>query len=368
MKKFILISFGLLLCFGSFAQYESFFGKNTTTFRHFKGMINTSYDNSEYIPYALNNIGCNYELSFSKNDTIIINDTLYYKATNNIVPFNNDCISALFFGFFCERCEHYCEYFEINTFFREDTITGKLYRKDLTPRGIYTKEILVCNMSLEKQDKFILTNYVDHPPHYINTELIVDSIGYINDKKVIYFGYDIAEYYTESGGSCGGGEGKTTNIKLQFIEGIGVTYGMTHNWYANYIGEDGNLYKTFSQPEPHILLCKYMDDTLMFMTNPVLGCFQEGNSNAVMVNVKENNLITEISCYVKNNILYTSFSENINIKQGDIYIIDILGCIRYNKRVNNNPEYINISNLSAGVYTLLYSDEKNRFSSKFAKN
>ena len=366
MKKNGLLLIFLLMYVGSFAQYESFFGKNSTTFRQFKGMLNTCYDESGYIPYSLNNIGCNYELSFSKNDTVRINDTLYYKATINIVPFDNhDALSAMFFGLNCENCT-VCDYFVLNTVFREDTVCGRLYRKDLIYTGDYTKEILVCDMSLEAQNTFILTNYsIGYyiPTIYYNyTELIVDSVGYINNKKVVYFGYDIAEYYTEFDGQCGGGAGETSKIKLQFIENIGVTYGMTGNRVGYY---NGNL--TFLGCNSHFLLCKYMDDTLTFMTNPVLGCFQEGNSNAVGVGIKQNKLKTDINCYVENNILHISLPENINMQQSELYIIDALGYVRYNKRMNNNPEYINISNLVSGVYILLYSDGKHKLLTKFVK-
>jgi len=372
MKKITIFLSCLLFSVSTFAQYESFFGKNSTTFRQFIGMINTSYYQSEYIPYSLNNIGCNYELLFFKNDTVIINDTLYFPATINIIPFEDyDSGSAHSFGLNCENCTN-CNYFTSNIFFREDTINGRLYRKDFTDCGIYTKEILVCDMSLEARDTFNFTSYSIgyYAPtiHYLNTELIVDSVNYINDKKIIYFGYDIAEYYTEFQGYAGIGE--KTKIKLQFIEGIGVTHAMnsTGNDYGYYLGSDGIPYLSFSGANSHFLLCKYMDDTLTFMTNPILGCFQEGNSNAIHVDVKQNKLKTEIHCNLENNILHISFPENIIIQQGELCIIDILGHVHYNKRINNNnPEHINISNLSLGVYILLYSDGKNRLLTKFVK-
>jgi hypothetical protein len=366
MKKLVFTLLGLLLYLSSFAQYESFFGKNSTTFRQFKGMI-PQYDKSiGYMLNALNAIGCNYELSFSKNDTVIINDTLYHKATINIVPFDDD---DAFFGRNCENCTD-CEYFTLNTFFREDTINGRLYRKDFTSHGIYTKEILVCDMSLQAHDKFMFIGYTlgyYTTIHYNDYELVVDSVGYINDKKVIYFGCDIAAYYTEYN-EYGGGIGETTKIKLQFIEGIGPTHAI--NSYGDdigyYVGNDGIPVLAFGGARSHFLLCKYLDDTLTFMTNLILGCFQEGTWNPV--NVKQNKVKTEIHCHVENNILYISFPENVNIQQGELYIIDFLGRMRYNKRINNNPEQVNISDLSLGLYILVYSDGKNKLQTKFINN
>jgi hypothetical protein len=186
----------------------------------------------------------------------------------------------------------------------------------------------------------------------------------VNEKKIIYFENDIAEYYTEFNNSDAG-FGKTTKIKLQFIEGIGITYAMNSN--GEYRGYDATGKITFMGPHSHFLLCKYMDDTLSFMTNPILGCFQEGNPNAAHVDVNQNKLRTIINCYVENDILNVSFPENTNLQQGELKIIDLLGCIRYNKRINNNPEHIHISNLCSGVYVLLYADKNNKLLTKFVK-
>ncbi|MCL1850559.1 MAG: hypothetical protein FWF70_04030 [Bacteroidetes bacterium] len=90
MKKFILSLLYLLLYISSFAQYESFFGKNSTSYSQFYtfGWWNKSinYDFKGIIGY-----GFTFDSYFTKDDTVRINDILYYNTSyiNNITNIPN---------------------------------------------------------------------------------------------------------------------------------------------------------------------------------------------------------------------------------------------------------------------------------------
>lgn len=102
----------------------------------------------------------------TENDTITYNDTLYYRCLIQ------DC-SSVYIG---------------DLFVREDTSMGHIYR--YYPN--LQQEVLWCDMSLNVGDTFHLPE-IDGNPWYEyyyneeNTDLIVDSIIYMNGRKIICF-------------------------------------------------------------------------------------------------------------------------------------------------------------------------------------
>jgi hypothetical protein len=86
MKKIIFIQFSLLFYFSSLAQYESFFGKNSTSYSQFYtyGWWNKSAvdrDNLDRNLSSIIGVGYTFDSYFTKEDTIRIHDILYYKTS-----------------------------------------------------------------------------------------------------------------------------------------------------------------------------------------------------------------------------------------------------------------------------------------------
>ena len=310
MKKLFLITcFITVLLLQGKAQYQSFFGKEKTEYSIVKHM--TCYQ-QDYNPQGLGVCSWTNRLSFSSSDTTTINETLYYVSSIdnfNVGPFT----------------------------IREDTTTGRIYRylPDLD------EEILICDMSLNVGDTFKLFREFYHS--YYNETLIVDSIAYINGRKIIHFPdmYGTTEFFSEIYSQYG--------ISLKFIEGIGPTYGPFGYYpftYEHYLG---------------LLLCVYKDDTLAYMLHEDLGCSQSQLSvmefKKDVIRIYPNPSYDQITVSCE-----TDWNDT-----GEIIISDMLGCIVYRKKTINLPDVIDISKFSSGIYTLIIQGKKNSYISKFIK-
>jgi hypothetical protein len=255
------------------------------------------------------------DFTYRKNDTIVVNDTIYYYA--------------------------YYDYY-----LREDTIDGKLYCR-FGGNGINSEDHVICDMRLNVGDTFYL------PPSFSMFDdrfryMIADSINYINGRKIIYFnktiedfGWGVPPYGYDN--SC------FDDIRrVKFVEGIGANnYFPLQGWYGWY--------------GPSLLLCVHKNDTLSFMANSIFGCYQQCPAN-IKYNEK-----SELKTTIIDNQLQINFPEDINVQHGELFIFDAVGHCYYNKGIKNSPEYINISYLTSGMYILLYSDGKNKLRTKFVK-
>lgn len=310
-----LCSIGLSL--NAQTGYQSFFGDSSTTYHVFTSM--TCYTHDQGI------LGCGdtYKHSITYQDTAIFNDTVYYR----VLEYRNSCHSM---------------------YIREDTNTGRLYR--YFPN--LNKEFLTCDMSLNVGDTFQLPVYSDYFrfPEYFYWEegakLVVDSIVYINNKKIIYFPYIRNTVY---GSAYYDGSFEKFGIRPLFIEGIGPTYS-PFGQALPYSDEDLN-----------VMLCVDKNDTLAFMLNEQLGCFQ------FAVNIKEiENAKIHIFPNPTNDYINLSI-DNLPDISGEILILDIIGHVVYRKTIDDNTTKVNVAPFAQGVYTLVFSSKKGKLVSKFTK-
>jgi hypothetical protein len=282
---------------------------------------------SENDSNAINLLGCGGTSIYmiTKEDTIMVGDTVYYNTVDGWIFWN------------------------ISTFIREDTIKGQLfcYIKELG------KEFLICNMSLNLGDTFRLPQYYYEDSsysheYYLNyhyreegAEIIVDSIASINGKKVIYFSNIKDSYYYND-------YFFRDYFSLTFIEGIGPTYGPFG-------------YITNGEKDIGILLCVEKDDTLTHITSPKLGCYQSTPSIEKLE-------VNPVRLYPNpaNDKIQLELNDE-DFLNGTIHIIDPVGQIVYSTVLTSMKKTISISHLSAGMYVLQYNLNNKIFQSKFLK-
>jgi len=308
---FFLCSSGISL--NAQTAYQSIFGDSSTTYHVFTSL--TCYVTSNT---GLLGCGDTYKYTITYQDTAIFNDTVYYKASDFYI------------------------------YIREDTNTGRLYR--YFPN--LNKEFLTCDMSLNVGDTFQLPKYSEYfrHPEYFHWEegekIVVDSIAYINNKKIIYFPYiqnsiNSSTYYD--------GKFKEYGIRPIFIEGIGPTYSP--------FGQAS----PFSDEDLNVMLCVEKNDTLTFMLNEQLGCYQFAVTIKEIENAKIHIFPNPANDYL------TLTIDNLTDISGDVLIIDIIGHVVYCKTIHDNTTKINVASFSQGVYTLIFSTKKGKSITKFIK-
>ncbi len=302
-------------------SYESFFGNSSWEYDIY--YLLTCYSD-EYNPNFFNTCSGTISFEFDVQDTVMVDDKLYYKNSVDI------WLTALL---------------------REDSTNGRLYARYMSGDD---EEYLLCDMSLSEGDTFTLKG--NSIWHYGDTDIkmVVDSVAFVSGKKVIYLTYvnndyfydyfyatsaEVAEYF------------KQYNISLRFIEGVGPIYGIFPP--SNHI-----------TLEPHLplLLCVHKDDTLCYMTHEVLGCYQTGSDVPVYqmpsMQIMPNPATTSITL---------SFETEEEVS-GNIIIRDMVGRVCASLDITGNNSVVGISKLTQGIYTLTYTDKKNRrVTKKFVK-
>lgn len=166
MKKIVFLSLLLFLVFSTKAQYQSIFGKNSTSWNFWAVPIGASYTDS----------------LFTRKDTLIYGKI--YKQVHLNTP--NVLLHII----------------------REDTTTGSIFLSDYIHNG---KELETMNMNLAKGDSFCF-EYAGLDSCNALSWKKVDSIYYQNGKKIIQFDYWLPTHALPNGG---------TPVKWKFIEGIG---------------------------------------------------------------------------------------------------------------------------------------------------
>jgi hypothetical protein len=313
---FFLCSTGISL--NAQTAYQSIFGDSSTTYHVFTSL-------TCYVTSNTGLLGCGYTFKYniSYQDTAIFNDTIYYRTGRDL-------------------------------YIREDTNTGRLYRyiPDLN------KEFLTCDMSLNVGDTFQLPLFSsDYRSLYFYEEagvkLVVDSIVYINGRKVIYFPYIILyennKPYPVFSSAYYDGKFSEYSIIPSFIEGIGPTFSPF-------------AYTVHSlETDLNVMLCVEKNDTLTFMLNEELGCFQAAAAINEIENAKINIFPNPANDYI------TLTFNNINDVSGEIIIIDIIGNVVYRKTIHDNSTRFNVASFSQGVYTVVFTNKKGKSISKFVK-
>ncbi|MBP7102790.1 MAG: T9SS type A sorting domain-containing protein [Bacteroidales bacterium] len=296
--------------------YQSFFGDSTTTYHVFTSMTSYTHDP------GLLGCGSTFQYKISKQDTIMVHDTVYFKPHD--------------------------------LYIREDTTYGRIYRYFPDMK----KEFLTCDMSLNVGDTFQLPVFSDDYFYDFFYEeagfkLVVDSIAYINGKKVIYFPfinvYDELSHLIYSSHYFSGAWYKKYNIIPAFIEGIGPTF-------SPFVFACYSMERDMS-----VLLCVNKNDTLNFMLNEQLGCYQSAAKITEIENAK-----IQILPNPANDCITLTF-ENMDNITGKIVIIDMIGNVVYRNTIVNNSTQVNVSSFSQGIYTAVFTNKTGKLVSKFIK-
>ncbi|MBR4453931.1 MAG: T9SS type A sorting domain-containing protein [Bacteroidales bacterium] len=218
----------------------------------------------------------------------------------------------------------------VYTYLREDTTCGKIYR--YYPN--IDSEYVWCDMSLNVGDTFYLPIINDRLYLYPEqgTQLVVDSIAYINGKKIIYFPYiEVSEMWRNEYLFR-----DKTIVKLSFIEGIGSTYGP-----MGYDPLGGGYGLSF-------LLCVHINDSLEFIANANAGC------DINYVSIEEKNIPQYIRIHPNpTKGMIEIKSNNLNIKQ--IELFDIFGKLLLEKKSSESTITLDISPYAKGMYLLRYT-------------
>ena len=233
------------------------------------------------------------------------------------------------------------------TYLREETESGRLFR--YYPE--FDVEVMTCDMTLQPGDTFYFPDVMDYwtqdaPygwPYYYYYESeqrfsIVDSVSYVKGRKVIWFPpieedsfFDIYE-----------------NFPLCFIEGVGPSYGPFGKIGASdcYLG---------------LLLCVHHNDSLIYMTDSLLGCEQ----HAVLVSDYPD-LSMKLYPNPARNTLHVEF-EGTDNPQGTITVTDLTGVVVLTRECNSPVTQLDVSNLSPGLYVVSFRNGKGVVVRKFVK-
>ena len=226
-------------------------------------------------------------------------------------------------------------------YLREDTTFGRLYRRTKED----TSEIVVCDMSLSIGDSFALPT---RESSLTNIMLYVDSIAYTEDfGKIILFKPENGTSYYISG-ELSHVATEHYQIPMAFIEGIGPTYSFMGGYHSMGLS---------------VLLCVEKDDTLTYMTNELLGCDQW-----LPPAVNDNDKSASLHVYPN------PASQRVSVGVGDwggggtLRLVNAIGMVLQTKEITDNVMEFDISDYANGLYTILYTDDKNnRAAVKFVK-
>jgi len=285
----------LLANFPVQAQYESFFGRESWEY-------NIVYLETckEYDPNLLGFCCMTETFFFSKSNKDTIAGKEYYK--------------------------------NYGVFLREDTINGVLYAR--YSQDEQSPEYVLCDLSLAVGDTFI---YHYYPESYSAIPMIVDSISYVSQKKMLHLSIVGEEpyslFYTPFYGL------EEYNISLRFMEGVGPIYGVRQ---AAFFDEDLGL-----------LLCMHKDDSLVYMTHEDLGCYQIGIDGIPHYS----QAYLQVYPNPSNNQITVEFISEEDVS-GIVVIQDEAGRVCQQFAINGRKNNYDISYLPRGVYVLVFIDEK----------
>ena len=228
-----------------------------------------------------------------------------------------------------------------NYYLREDTLTGQLFR--YYPQ--LDTEVVTCNMSLQEGDTFYLPHFPDDDLFYIELTQeywIVDSVTYSNGRKVIWFPYVTASSQSFFAHRLNG-------YQPYFIEGIGPAYGpfgMLSISLESCLG---------------FLLCVHHNDSLVYMTDSVLGCVQH------VVSVSEHpDVSMKLYPNPATNTLHVEF-EGTDDPQGTLTVTDITGVAVLTRECHEPVTQLDVSHLTPGLYVVSFRNAKGVVVRKFVK-
>lgn len=313
MKKiFIIISF-LPYSFTLLSQNYTPFFSNTTQYNIVNSITcKNSIANAAFAPCVLTS-----EYFLHKSNQLTFNDKIYF------VP---QAINGQLFtpG-------------SINTeglLIREDTTLGRIYRYFPS----IDNEIMVCDMSLNQGDTFQLYSFINETSYLENlyfeegTQLVVDTVTYVDKKKIIHFpNISFSAFYN--------GLFWQYDISIKFIEGVGPTYGPFG--FINILGFEKTL---------PLLLCEKKNNQLVYMQHSELTCYQNS------VNIEEEK-IPEISIFPNPASNFIQIQLNSNHDDFILNIYNANGALVYSEKVQENS-IINLTDLPSGIYLLNFKSKK----------
>ncbi|MBR4917818.1 MAG: T9SS type A sorting domain-containing protein [Bacteroidales bacterium] len=219
---------------------------------------------------------------------------------------------------------------------REETETGRIFR--YYPE--LDTEVVVSDMSLMEGDTFILpiasrlqnTDYC-YAEYNEQPYIIVDSVKYVNGRKVIrfqphpeslFFSMDI---YNEG-----------RKYPLLFIEGVGPSY-----------GPFGKVDQSGLESWLGLFLCVHHGDSLYYMTDPKLGCEQYVSSVA-----EYSKVAMQVYPNPTDNVLHVSVtdSEIARVEMYDAYGRNVSVETHGRASLPSPKTTVNTSALPPGMYIL----------------
>ena len=245
----------------------------------------------------------------SASDTAIINNKEYrvFKAVSNV------------------------EFTEpgLMMYLREDTTTGQLFR--YYPDD--DDEVITCDLSLQPGDTFCLSsgNY----PCWI-----VDSVTYEEGRKVVWF---------PPVALCGNLLSAQYPYHNCFIEGVGPAFGPFE------IVNSGIAY------DLGLLLCVHHNDSLVYMTDTVLGCVQFAVSIPGYPDVS-----MKLYPNPATNTLHVEF-EGTDDPQGTLTVADITGVAVLTRECHEPVTQLDVSHLTPGLYVVSFRNAQGVVVRKFVK-
>ncbi len=291
-------------------------------------------DGEGYMPVLVDDT-ITYNIAF--RPTLYVKDyDPYYLGAESVPIWSNTSDTVFFNG---KKYRAFTGWLLTNLLFiREDTLAGQVFR--YYPE--LDTEVMTCDMSLLEGDTFYLPSIQNTWYWELSGQgfVVVDSVTYSNGRKVIWFPLDVDGSFFGTG---------YREYPLCFIEGVGSIYGpfgyveiSLENWL-------------------NMLLCVHHNDSLVYMTDPVLGCEQ------YVVSVPEYpDVSMKLYPNPATNTLHVEF-EGTDDPQGTITVTNITGVVVLTRECHEPVTQLDVSNLSPGLYVVSFRNEKGVVVRKFVK-
>lgn len=226
-------------------------------------------------------------------------------------------------------------------YLREDTLTGQLFR--YYPE--LDTEVVTCNMALQEGDTFYLPHIqgdfyyeFEQQPYWI-----VDSVTYSNGRKTIWFPpvNQIGSLFSDD----------MRSYPACFIEGIGPSYGPF----------GAPPHAPYFDPLLGLLLCVHQNDSLLYMTDTVLGCYQYVCPVPEYPDVSMKLYPNPVT-----NTLNVEF-EGTDNPQGTITVTNLTGVVVLTRECHEPVTQLDVSHLTPGLYVVSFRNAQGVVVRKFVK-
>lgn len=244
---------------------------------------------------------------------ILYTDSIYLNGDTVINGIEYKKAYAYSYGF-----EHYFNY---ELYIREDSV------KIFTYNSYLEREFISMDISLEKDDMFHL-DFSDK-----KVAILVDSIYYENDRKIIEFDYEINNLYNKE--------------KFKFIEGVGSNLGIL------YQGEGSSEYPFYN----NYLLCAHSRDETIYMSDATDTCVYIESTfgiNSKIINIEIEIFPNPWATSIPLNIKLNKYYSNLNYA-----IFDLYGRLIKKDLLKSDHQEIMLNNFGQGIYILTIRDDQN---------